>query len=135
MANYLEIVFGVGGNRIDPLGKATVEQSILMINRLYQGFSNFKSGANKALIAYLQPVLFTVSEGIPLFIHGSQLASDPDGDNLTIFSLIPSLPMAPLRSWKMGAADIFQMILIWMKAFSFMLLRMMARTPPGFVCK
>lgn len=87
LANYLEIVFGVGENRINPLGQATVEQSILMINRLFHGFTEFHQESNQAPVALAEPVEFTVAERIPLILNASQLASDPDGDSLTVFSL------------------------------------------------
>lgn len=37
-----DIMAGIGDNKIDPLGNATCEQSILLINRIYENRSHFK---------------------------------------------------------------------------------------------
>lgn len=84
LANYLGIMLGVGGNRINPKGNTTVEQGILLVNRLFDGFTTFRDADNRPPVALGDPVVFTVREGETLTIAADQLAVDPDGDALTI---------------------------------------------------
>jgi len=88
------IIRGVGGNRINPKGNTTVEQSILLINRLYDGFTDFLSfsgnsgtPANRPPQGLANPVSFSVSEQTPLTIAASQIAHDPDGDMVSIIRI------------------------------------------------
>ncbi len=91
IANILGIMKGVGENRINPKGNTTIEQSILLVNRLYDGFTSFIEYAgtslNQAPEAIFNPAVFSVPEQIPLTIEGSQLALDPDGDGLEIIEV------------------------------------------------
>ncbi|WP_028308141.1 S-layer homology domain-containing protein [Desulfitibacter alkalitolerans] len=112
IANGLGIMQGVGGNRINPKGNTTVEQSILLINRMYDGFSRSLGGTgdtstgdttieetviehvhtehiveNRAPQAIANPVVFSVPEQTPLTIQASQLVTDPDGDEVVIIKI------------------------------------------------
>jgi len=104
IANSLDIMRGVGNNRVDPNGKTTVEQSILLVNRLYDGFiaapttgtgtvietepeTEPESPENTAPTALANPVQFSVSEQTVLMIEADQLASDIDGDVLTVVAI------------------------------------------------
>ncbi len=117
-AYRLGIVRGIGENRIDPNGNTTVEQSILLINRLYDGFTAFtESGgstgvpANRPPKAISNPVIFFVPEQSPLIITASQIAADPDGDGLEILEvrgscLIGAAELTPDRKCRYASADI-----------------------------
>ncbi len=100
IANSLDIMRGVGNNRVDPNGKTTVEQSILLVNRLYDGFiaapttgtgtgteTEPETTENTAPTALANPVQFAVSEQTVLVIEADQLASDIDGDVLTVVAI------------------------------------------------
>ncbi|MBS4032473.1 MAG: S-layer homology domain-containing protein [Clostridiales bacterium] len=90
-ANSLGILRGVGGNRINPKGNTTVEQGILLINRVFDGYTTYSGNAgtseNRAPIAISNPVVFSVPEQTELIISASQLATDPDGDTLSIIRI------------------------------------------------
>ncbi len=101
IANSLGIMKGVGENRINPKGNTTIEQSILLINRLYDGFTGFMESAgtstgdtgtsvNQSPEAISNPAVFSVPEQTPLTIAASQLALDPDGDGLEIVEVTGS---------------------------------------------
>ncbi|SMC34176.1 S-layer homology domain-containing protein [Papillibacter cinnamivorans] len=91
LLNGLEIMKGVGGNRINPLGNTTVQESILLVNRLYKGLlaSPVTGGTteNTAPEALSNPVEFTVQEQTELIISADQLASDVDGDILEVVKI------------------------------------------------
>ncbi|PKM84163.1 MAG: hypothetical protein CVU86_08675 [Firmicutes bacterium HGW-Firmicutes-11] len=91
LANHLGIMLGVGGNRIDPKGNTTVEQSILLIHRLFDGFKALPGApippVNNAPVAKGNPVIFEVTEQTPLLIDAAQLASDLDGDELEVIAV------------------------------------------------
>lgn len=114
-ARRLGIILGVGGNRINPKGNTTVEQSILLINRLYDGFTGFMESSgtstgdtgtstgdtgtstgdtgtsvNQPPGAISNPAVFSVPEQTSLTISASQLALDPDGDALEIVEVTGS---------------------------------------------
>jgi hypothetical protein len=88
-ANMLDILRGVGENRIDPLGNATVEQSIIMVNRLFKGFAGtpISGSTDTAPAALSNPVVFTVYEQNTLELSAEQLANDPDGDHMTVVAV------------------------------------------------
>lgn len=91
-ANSLDIMKGVGENRINPTGNTTVEESILLINRLYDGFLDAPvTGAgpttNSVPVALANPVEFSVSEQTALLIEADQLALDNNGDVLTVVAI------------------------------------------------
>jgi hypothetical protein len=93
-ANQLGIMLGVGGNRINPKGNTTVEQSILLVQRLYDGImSHAQEGGqpggddnvpNSPPVTIINPAVFSVPEQTPLLLRASQLATDADGDALEI---------------------------------------------------
>ena len=112
IANSLGIMKGVGENRINPKGNTTIEQSILLINRLYDGFTSFMESAgtstgntgtstgdtgtsigdtgtsvNQSPEAISNPAVFSVPEQTPLTITATQLALDPDGDEISIIRI------------------------------------------------
>jgi hypothetical protein len=91
LANYLGIMLGVGGNKINPKGNTTVEQSILLINRLFDGFTALLGTTepleNNAPLAKGNPVIFEVAEQTPLLIDAAQLATDLDGDELEVVAI------------------------------------------------
>ena len=100
IANSLDIMRGVGGNRINPKGNTTIEQSILLINRMYDGSTGYAEDSgtamededtgtaeNRAPEAISNPVVFSVQEQTPLTIPASQLAPDPDEDVLSIIRI------------------------------------------------
>ena len=112
IANRLGIMRGIGGNRIGPKGNTTVEQSILLINRMYDGFSGSFEGIispedsstqdtgtgdtitepentiiNRTPEAISNPVVLSVPEQTPLTIQASQLALDPDRDAVSIIRI------------------------------------------------
>lgn len=91
-ANSLDLMRGVGDNRINPKGNTTVQESILLVNRLYDGFSAAPVSGTGTLgstapIAYANPVVFSIAEQTPLVIEADQLASDPDGDVMTVIAV------------------------------------------------
>jgi len=91
LANGLDIMKGIGDNRIGPQDNTSVEQSILLINRLYDGFTEYMSGVsapeNSAPQALSNQVSFAVSEQTELVIEASELATDPDGDALEVVAI------------------------------------------------
>lgn len=93
--NGLGIMIGVGNDLIDPLGNTTIEQSILLILRLYDDFKEEMGGSggggsgggghvNHAPKALGNPVELHAKEQVELIIKGSDLASDSDNDPLKI---------------------------------------------------
>lgn len=88
LLNGLDIMKGVGGNRINPLGNTTVQESILLVNRLYKGFLaaplSGGTAGNTAPAALSNPVWFTVQEQTQLLIRADELAFDADGDSLEV---------------------------------------------------
>jgi hypothetical protein len=91
LANHLSIMLGVGGNRINPKGNTTVEQSILLIHRLFDGFVALPGApvppANNTPAAKGNPVIFEVDEQTVLQIDAAQLATDLDGDELEVVAV------------------------------------------------
>lgn len=89
IANSLDIMKGVGGNKIDPNGNATVEQSILLVNRLYDGFLAAPADThfNHAPAALGTPVELDLIEQTEIIIDASELASDADGDTLEVVAI------------------------------------------------
>ncbi len=98
LAYSLNVMKGVEDNKIDPLGTATIEQSILLVNRLYDGFfaASFSSAGTGAEtgtetssgpIALSVPVEFSAAEQTELIIDAGQLAYDPDGDALAVIKI------------------------------------------------
>jgi hypothetical protein len=92
-ANGLGIMKGVGDNRINPLGNTTVQESILLVNRLYDGFMDAPTAGtgtgtvNAAPEALDNPVEFSSLEQTELVIEADELASDDDGDILTVIAI------------------------------------------------
>ena len=91
LANHLGIMMGVGGNEINPKGNTTVEQSILLIHRLFDGVAALPDApvppVNNAPVAKGNPVLFEVPEQTVLQIDAAQLATDLDGDELEVVAV------------------------------------------------
>lgn len=94
IANSLDIMKGVGDNKINPTGNTTVEQSILLVNRLCDGFSAAPvdsadpvTPVNHAPSALSNPVVFSTAEQTAQLIDASQLASDSDGDTLEVVAI------------------------------------------------
>ncbi len=56
LANQLDIMRGQGGNRINPLGNTTIQESILLVLRLYTGFSG-ATGTGSVPVATPTPVV------------------------------------------------------------------------------
>ncbi len=95
--NGLNILKGVGYNKIGPLGTATVEQAILLNLRLYDDFlSEMGSYTNAPPMAKADPVTFSVLENAVLEIQGTQLAYD-DG-SLKITKIYNESAMSPKNS-------------------------------------
>lgn len=92
IASKLNMMKGVGENRINPRGNTTIEQSILLIGRLYDGFTALIAGPsitplNHKPVPVDNPVTFSTSEQTALLIDADQLASDSDGESLTIIEI------------------------------------------------
>jgi len=91
LANHLGIMLGVSGNRISPKGNTTVEQSILLVNRLFDGFARLPEAPvppeNRAPVAKGSPVVFEVAEQTPMLIEAAALATDLDGDVLEVVAI------------------------------------------------
>ncbi len=85
-ANALGIMNGIGGNQISPKGKTTIEQSILMILRLFNEYLPLMENAAPEQLP-LSVVTFDVNEGESLDIQIADLASDADGDSLRVSGL------------------------------------------------
>ena len=86
VANAIGIMNGVGGNRIDPKGNTTIEQSILLILRVFNDYI--------PLMENLAPLLlptgvfeYNVLEGTSVSFDLADIAYDPDGDPLNISAL------------------------------------------------
>jgi hypothetical protein len=91
-ANGLDLMRGVGDNRINPKGNTTVQESILLVNRLFDGFvaapaSGTGTGGSTVPAARGNPVAFSVTEQTARVIEADQLASDLDGDALTVVAV------------------------------------------------
>jgi hypothetical protein len=94
LANSLGVMLGVGDNKINPLGNTTVQESILLVNRIFDGFeaasmsgSGTGTTGNTAPTALSNQVQFSVSEQTVLVIEADQLATDADGDVLTVVAI------------------------------------------------
>jgi len=106
-ANSLDIMKGVGEGRINPKGQTTVEQSILLIGRLYDGFIGAQTGTatpdpgsttdptvpavttsggeNNPPEAKADPLTTpAIAEMLSYTYAASGFAEDPDGDALRI---------------------------------------------------
>ena len=91
MANSLGIMNGVGGNMIDPLGKTTVEQSILLTSRLFKDYMALTGATvvlvNQAPVAKDDPIELEINEQQSVIYEASDFADDADGDSLTVFQI------------------------------------------------
>lgn len=92
-AKKLGIINGVGNNQINPLGNATVEQSILLTLRLYNkvtsgsggsGGSGGGSSENTAPVPKNSEFGFSTTDDSSLIITATELATDADGDALVV---------------------------------------------------
>ncbi len=82
-ANHLDIMKGVGNNEIDPKGNTTIEQSILLILRVFNEYLPLReNSAPKALPNGIFE--FDVPEGTSVDIILEDIAYDPDGDSIRI---------------------------------------------------
>ena len=63
-ANSLGIMNGFGDNRISPTGNTTVEQSLLMINRLYDGFVSSPAASGTIISSVVYDSLKTYGEDL-----------------------------------------------------------------------
>jgi len=85
-ANHLNIMKGVGENKIDPKGNTTIEQSILLILRVYNEYLPLKE--NEAPEALPTGTFeFDIQEGTSIDIALEDIAYDPDGDSIRISGL------------------------------------------------
>jgi hypothetical protein len=82
-ANSLGIMKGVGNNKIDPKGNTTIEQSLLLILRVFNEYLPLKDNNAPALLP-TGTFEFDVSEGTSITIQLSDIAYDEDGDFLRI---------------------------------------------------
>jgi len=83
VANALNIMKGVGDNKIDPKGNTTIEQSILLILRVFNEYLPLKE--NEAPEALPNGTFeFDVPEGTSVDISLEDIAYDPDGDSIRI---------------------------------------------------
>ena len=96
LAYSLNIMKGMEDSKIAPLDTATVEQSILLVNRLYDGFSaapptgtqtDTGTEGNALPSALSNPIEFSVAEQTELIIDAGQLAYDSDGDCLAVIKI------------------------------------------------
>ncbi len=85
-ANALGIMKGVGGNRINPKGNTTIEQSILLILRVYDEYLPLKDNNAPAPMPS-GTFEFDVAEGTSVNIQLSDIAYDEDGDTLRILGI------------------------------------------------
>lgn len=82
-ANALGIMNGVGGNRIAPLGNTTVEQSVLLILRVYNEYLPLMG--NNAPEALPTGVFeYDVPEGTSITVNVADQIYDPDGDTMHV---------------------------------------------------
>lgn len=82
--NKLGLMEGVGGNKIAPLRPTTIEQSILLVYRLYRGYTDYQVSINNAPVSVAPIVEFSAQEKVELTIPVTALATDADGDSLEI---------------------------------------------------
>lgn len=96
-ANALGILNGIGENLIGPKGKATVEQSISLILRLHNANKTAEMGqvlsnTNLRPVSKAVPpggfLDFDMMEQTSITLNADQLATDPNGDALTIVSAL-----------------------------------------------
>src|SRR6056297_1860119 len=85
-ANHLDILKGRPGNIIDPKGNTTIEESILLILRVYNEYLPLKE--NEAPEALPNGTFeFDIQEGTSIDISLEDIAYDPDGDSIRISGL------------------------------------------------
>src|SRR6056297_3535321 len=86
VANALNIMKGVGDNKIDPKGNTTIEQSILLILRVFNEYLPLRE--NEAPEALPNGTFeFDIQEGDSIDISLEDIAYDPDGDSIRISGL------------------------------------------------
>lgn len=83
VANAIGVMNGVGGNRIDPKGTTTIEQSILLILRVFNDYLPLME--NLAPLALPTGVFeYNVTEGTSVSFDLSDIVYDPEGDSINI---------------------------------------------------
>ncbi len=85
-ANALGIMKGVGNNKIDPKGNTTIEQSILLILRVFNEYLPLRDNSAPAPLP-TGTYEFDVFEGESVNIQLSDIAYDEDGDALRILGI------------------------------------------------
>ncbi len=95
-ANKLGLLKGVGGNKVDPLGNATIEQSIMLCLRLYKKFDNIVSvmPINKAPVPHSMYIAPYLKIGETLIRDASTFMYDPEGDTIKFASVDRVKPAA-----------------------------------------
>jgi len=78
-ANSLGIMNGIGGNKIDPQGKTTIEQSVLLILRVFNEYLPLMENAAPAQLP-TAILSYDINEGDSIDIQLADLAYDADGD-------------------------------------------------------
>ncbi len=82
-ANALGIINGVGNNKIDPKGNTTIEQSLLLMLRVFNQYLPLTNNDAPAPLP-TGTFEFDVPEGTSVTVQLEDMAYDADGDNLVI---------------------------------------------------